>query len=137
MAKLILLCNYNLTTDFAMNLLKKIVLATLLSALVLPAWSNAKTEITVGGSVQMRELVSMEFDGDNVVLTYTDGQIQKVDMSTVSVKFLYDETALENITIDGVGSGLIYNLNGQCMGTNQEDLPHGIYIINGKKVVIR
>ncbi len=120
-----------------MNLLKKIVLATLLSALVLPAWSNAKTEITVGGSVQMRELVSMEFDGDNVVLTYTDGQIQKVDMSTVSVKFLYDETALENITIDGVGSGLIYNLNGQCMGTNQEDLPHGIYIINGKKVVIR
>lgn len=137
MAKLILLCNYNLTTDFAMNLLKKIVLATLLSALVLPAWSNAKTEITVGGSVQMRELVSMEFDGDNVVLTYTDGQIQKVDMSTVSVKFLYDETALENITIDGVGSVLIYNLNGQCMGTNQEDLPHGIYIINGKKVVIR
>lgn len=137
MAKLILLCNYNLTTDFAINLLKKIVLATLLSALVLPAWSNAKTEITVGGSVQMRELVSMEFDGDNVVLTYTDGQIQKVDMSTVSVKFLYDETALENITIDGVGSGLIYNLNGQCMGTNQEDLPHGIYIINGKKVVIR
>lgn len=137
MAKLILLCNYNLTTDFAMNLLKKIVLATLLSALVLPAWSNAKTEITVGGSVQMRELLSMEFDGDNVVLTYTDGQIQKVDMSTVSVKFLYDETALENITIDGVGSGLIYNLNGQCMGTNQEDLPHGIYIINGKKVVIR
>ena len=54
MAKFILLCNYNLTTDFAMNLLKKIVLATLLSALVLPAWSNAKTEITVGGSVQMR-----------------------------------------------------------------------------------
>lgn len=120
-----------------MNLLKKIVLATLLSAWVLPAWSNAKTEITVSGSVQMRELVSMEFDGDNVVLTYTDGQIQKVDMSTVSVRFLYDQTALENITVDGVGSELIYNLNGQCLGTNQEDLPHGIYIINGKKVVIR
>lgn len=136
MAKLILLCNYNLT-DFAMNLLKKIVLATLLSAWVLPAWSNAKTEITVSGSVQMRELVSMEFDGDNVVLTYTYGQIQKVDMSTVSVRFLYDQTALENITVDGVGSALIYNLNGQCMRTNQEDLPHGIYIINGKKVVIR
>lgn len=120
-----------------MNLLKKIVLATLLSVWALPAWSNAKTEITVSGTVQMRELASMEFDGDNVVLTYTDGQIQKVDMSTVSVKFLYDDTALEVIVVDGAGSGLIYNLNGQCMGTNQEDLPHGIYIINGKKVVIR
>lgn len=120
-----------------MNLFKKVILATLLSVWALPAWCDSKAEVTVGGTVQVHELARMEFDGDNVLLTYTDGQSQTVDMSTVSVRFLYEESALDVIRVDKADSGMIYNLNGQCMGTEREDLPHGIYIINGKKVVIR
>ncbi|MGV2541758.1 subtilase, partial [Bacillus pumilus] len=31
--------------------------------------------------------------------------------------------------------GRIYNLEGQCVGTDLDTLPHGIYIVCGKKVM--
>lgn len=33
------------------------------------------------------------------------------------------------------GDGRVYTLSGQCVGTSLDGLPHGIYIVNGKKVV--
>ena len=43
--------------------------------------------------------------------------------------------------IDGgeavVADSRVYNLNGQCVGTSLSQLKRGIYIQNGKKVVVR
>lgn len=38
-------------------------------------------------------------------------------------------------TVPAATTGIIYNLQGQPMGTSAEDLPHGIYIRDGKKFV--
>lgn len=38
-------------------------------------------------------------------------------------------------TVPTTTTGIIYNLQGQPMGTSAEDLPHGIYIRDGKKFV--
>ena len=34
-------------------------------------------------------------------------------------------------------SRLVYSLDGRCVGTSDADLPKGVYIMNGKKVVKR
>lgn len=41
------------------------------------------------------------------------------------------------ITSDSVKTKTIFNLNGQYMGTDKTLLPAGIYIINGKKVLVK
>lgn len=46
------------------------------------------------------------------------------------------KTGIDEITLDNTGEE-IYNLNGFRMNKSGEKLPAGIYIVNGKKVVIR
>lgn len=36
-----------------------------------------------------------------------------------------------------VTNNMFYNLNGQSVGTSSENIPSGIYIINGKKVIVK
>lgn len=46
------------------------------------------------------------------------------------------ETGIENVTQNtGLHNGRIYNLKGQCVGTSFSNLPAGVYIQNGKKIV--
>ena len=66
--------------------------------------------------------------------------------SLVSLRVLFDEQLVSEglDVVDGVEaiSGLtnistVYNLKGQVVGTTKDNLAKGIYIVNGKKVVIR
>ena len=69
------------------------------------------------------ELISYEFnDGVNPAITLT-------------IKYSYLMTAVEDV-VAPQHNGKIYNLLGQQMSTTDlSELPKGIYIINGKKVV--
>lgn len=57
-----------------------------------------------------------------------------------AVKVIIDGTAtgIGDLHVDGttVANGRVYNLNGQCVGTSLEGLKAGVYIQNGKKVII-
>ena len=57
-----------------------------------------------------------------------------------AVKVVVDGTAtgIGDLHVDGttVANGRVYNLNGQCVGTSLEGLKAGVYIQNGKKVII-
>jgi hypothetical protein len=44
---------------------------------------------------------------------------------------------ISNVTVDKASTGKIYNINGQFVGTSKEALSKGVYIVNGKKVVIK
>ena len=44
-------------------------------------------------------------------------------------------TNVENVKIDTVIRTGIYTVTGQYLGTNESNLPQGLYIINGKKVI--
>lgn len=47
-------------------------------------------------------------------------------------------TAIANITVtDANTGGTVYNLAGQRVGTSLQGLPAGIYIVNGRKMVVR
>lgn len=47
-------------------------------------------------------------------------------------------TGIEDLVVDGVKAiGRVYNLNGQYVGNNLNGLQPGIYIQNGKKVVVK
>lgn len=51
---------------------------------------------------------------------------------------LNDPTAITKVMVDGKQvSNRIYNLQGQCVGTEPGQLPAGVYVRNGKKFVVK
>ena len=44
-----------------------------------------------------------------------------------------ETSAIETMSTSSIGR--IYTLDGRFMGTNKETLEHGIYIIDGKKII--
>jgi hypothetical protein len=48
-----------------------------------------------------------------------------------------DETFLLDTLFDGPSAAPIFNLQGIYMGNNESQLPKGIYIKNGKKVIVK
>ena len=54
-------------------------------------------------------------------------------MSNVMYTYI---TAINPIrTTPSVQNGMIYDLQGRKMGTTWDELPKGLYIVNGKKIV--
>lgn len=57
-----------------------------------------------------------------------------------ALKAVIDGTAtgIEDLVIDGVkANGRVYNLNGQYVGNSLNGLQPGLYIQNGKKIVVK
>ena len=82
---------------------------------------------------------TVKIDGVNVTLNYADNSSETKDMSLVSLSFSYDSTTGIN-KIEEVKKSLqgkVFNLNGQLVGNSLEGLSKGIYIVNGKKVIIK
>ena len=60
--------------------------------------------------------------------------------SVAAVKAVIDgtTTAIGELNVDGDKTGgRVYNLNGQCVGTSLDGLQPGLYIQNGKKIVVK
>ncbi len=45
-------------------------------------------------------------------------------------------TAVDGVELEGADSLKVYNLNGQCVGNGTKGLKKGLYIVNGKKLMI-
>ncbi len=106
----------------------------------LSAEAETKQTVTINGVTSELAVTTITFDGDNVTLTFSDNTTQTEDMADVSI-------ALEYSTSDGItevlqtelaeGDQRVYNLKGQLVGNSLEGLRKGIYITNGKKVVVK
>ncbi len=60
------------------------------------------------------------------------------DMNKVQAVIDGETTGIDALNGDVVKqNGRVYNLNGQCVGTSLEQLQRGVYIQNGKKVVVK
>lgn len=58
--------------------------------------------------------------------------------SSVAVSLDGETTSISHINNDAdAANAPIYNLQGQCVGTSTDGLPHGVYIRGGKKIVLR
>lgn len=102
-------------------------------------YADNRQTVKVDGQVIDKTITEITFEGDNVTLNYTDNSSDTMDMSFVSLSFVYGEST-------GIGQveqlkealqGKVYNLNGQLVGNSVEGLPKGVYIVNGKKVIIK
>lgn len=63
---------------------------------------------------------------------------ENIPASAVKAVIDGNATGIEDLVIDGVkANGRVYNLNGQYVGNSLNGLQSGIYIQNGKKIVIK
>lgn len=102
--------------------------------------ADNKQTVTIGGStVEGKTVTEITFDGDNVTLKFSDNSTQTEDMSLVKLAFTYDgTTGIQQVEhVQKALQGKVYNLNGQLVGTSTEGLTKGVYIVNGKKVIIK
>lgn len=112
-----------------------------LMALLSGGTMYAETEQTViiNGTEIDKFVSNLTFNGNNVTLQFDDNTSLTEDMSKVSISLSYENTTgITNITsMDNSGKSKVYNLNGQYMGKDANALNNGVYIINGKKTVIK
>ena len=60
-------------------------------------------------------------------------------MTEAKVSIVGETTAIDNVATDhptATANAHVYNLNGQFVGIGTAGLPKGVYIVNGKKMVI-
>ena len=117
--------------------MKRHLLVLGLSLLCLGTMADDVQTVTIGGSTVDKTVKQITFDGDNVILHYADNSTDTQDMA-VEVKIAFDlSTAIEYLGVETARDTKIYNLRGQYMGDNLQDLPVGVYIQSGKKVIVK
>ena len=118
--------------------MKKAYLLLLAGMLSTAVFAGNKQTVTIDGQVKEKTISEITFDGDNVVLHYADNSSDQADMSLVTLSFSYTTTGISQVEgIKKALQGKVYNLQGQCVGSSLQGLSKGVYIINGKKVIIK
>lgn len=118
--------------------MKKAYLLLLAGMLSTAVFAGNKQTVTIDGQVIEKAISEITFDGDNVVLHYADNTSATEDMSLVTLSFSYTTTGISQVEgIKKALQGKVYNLQGQCVGSSLQGLSKGVYIINGKKVIIK
>ncbi|MGN1263367.1 MAG: subtilase [Prevotella sp.] len=105
-------------------------------------WADTGQTVTIGGTVVEKFVTLLTFDGSNVKLTFDDNTDQTADMSLVSIDLTYEDTgdepsAIVEVKETGRNDVRIYSISGQLVGKSIDSLPRGLYIVNGKKTIIR
>ena len=103
-------------------------------------WADNKQTLTINGQSVDKTVAEITFNGDNVILSYSDGTSAESDMAFVKLAFSYETTPTGINQVENVKQSLqgkVFNLNGQFVGTSTEGLAKGVYIVNGKKVIIK
>lgn len=118
--------------------MKKAYLLLLAGMLSTAVFAGSKQTVKIDGRGIEKTVSEITFDGDNVVLQYSDNTSDQADMSLVTLSFTYQTTGISQIEdIKKALQGKVYNLQGQYVGSSLQGLSKGVYMINGKKVVIK
>lgn len=118
--------------------MKKAYLLLLAGILSTAVFAGSKQTVKIDGLLIEKTVSEITFDGDNVVLQYADNTSDIGDMSSVTLSFTYQTTGISQVEgIKQALQGKVYNLQGQYVGSSLQGLSKGVYIINGKKVIIK
>ena len=113
--------------------MKKILFICSIMLMGFLASANAEQAIDVS------QISKVTFDGDNVIVTYKTGSPASYDMSEIVLDFS-KVTAVERVEAAmqfGVANKTIYNMQGQAVGNDISTLKSGLYIVEGKKIIIK
>ena len=120
---------------------RKLCLLAFVAMLAVAAWGDNKQTVTVNGTMQSQAVKRITFNGDEIVLVFADNTQKTVEMTAVKIDFVYDNLAnsvsyqMETPKVKEQTG--IYNLNGQSVSDTREKLPKGIYIVDGRKEVVK
>ena len=118
--------------------MKKAYLLLLAGMLSTAVFAGSKQMVKIDGQVIEKTVSEITFDGDNVVLQYSDNTSDQADMLLVTLSFTYQTTGISQVEdIKQALQGKVYTLQGQCVASSLQGLSKGVYIINGKKVIIK
>lgn len=104
------------------------------------AVADTEQTVTVNGEAINGFITELTFNGDQVTMKFEDGSTRIEDMSLVSIALTYSETSTgitEIETDDQSTVKRVYTISGQYVGTSTKGLPQGIYIVNGKKTIVK
>jgi len=90
--------------------------------------------------IEAAKLSKITFDGDKVVLHYKDGTTASKEMAEVTIDFSTATGIEERMAITkkaGLEDKAVYNMAGQQVGNSAARLTKGVYLIDGKKVIIK
>lgn len=120
---------------------RKLCLLAFVAMLAVTTWADNKQTVTVNGTTQSQSVKRITFNGDEIVLVFADNTQKTVEMTAVKIDFVYDNLAnsvsyqMETPKVKEQTG--IYNLNGQSVSDTREKLPKGIYIVDGRKEVVK
>ena len=87
------------------------------------------------------KITRISFDGDIVILTYRDGTTSTVtDVETIVIDFSIATSIGERLRITqemGLEGKQVYDLKGHRLGNSAATLKKGVYVIDGKKVIVK
>ena len=118
----------------------RLILVIILSASWSGSWAKGKQTITINGLTIGKSAKKITFSGEKAMIVYADGSKQTENMGLIQLSFTYSTNGgIKNIETTGqkLVDTRVYNLNGQYVGTTLNGLSKGVYIVNGKKVVVK
>ena len=118
----------------------RLILVIILSVCWVGSWAKGEQTITINGLTIGKSAKKITFSGEKAMIVYADGSKQIENMGLIQLSFTYStnggikkiETAEQKLV-----DTRVYNLNGQYVGTTLNGLSKGVYIVNGKKVVVK
>ena len=118
----------------------RLILVIILSVCWVGSWAKGEQTITINGLTIGKSAKKITFSGEKAMITYADGSKQTENMGLIQLSFTYSTNGgIKNIETTGqkLVDTRVYNLNGQYVGTTLNGLSKGVYIVNGKKVVVK
>jgi hypothetical protein len=94
-------------------------------------------EVTIDNQTVEKVVTKIIFEGDNAVLTFADNSQQTADMESVSINFIYDTTGLRRVNSENSQEQKVYNLKGLQVSNSTAALKKGVYVVDGKKKIIK
>lgn len=112
--------------------MNKLLSTLLLTACCMTAAADNEQVVTVNGEKLSQEVTKLTFSGDNVVLTFSNGTTETVDMENVTIAFTYTD-AVKALSVVKDAETLYFDLNGRQLKAAPKK---GAYMIKkGDKVV--
>ena len=122
-------------------MIRKLSLLAILAIITANVLADNVQTVTINGTTQSQTVKRITFNGDDIVLVFADDSQQTVDLTAVKINFVYDDV-VNRVSFNADAPKVkeqtgVYNLNGQFMGNTRETLPKGIYIVDGRKEVVK
>ena len=118
----------------------RLILVIILSVCWVGSWAKGEQTITINGLTIGKSAKKITFSGEKAMIVYADGSKQIENMGLIQLSFTYSTNGgIKKIETTGqkLVDTRVYNLNGQYVGTTLNGLSKGVYIVNGKKVVVK